>query len=301
MKKNFRLVLAALMVVALFVVAACSSTEETPAPGAAPTGAEPAGDDLLAKIKADGVIRVSTDPAYPPQSELDPKTGEYVGFDIDVANEIAKRMGVTVEWETPSWDTITAGSWNDRWDMSVGSMTVTPERDEVLQFSTPYYYTPAVVLVHADNTDITDVATQLDGKRIGVCGACTYDFYLQKTLEIPGETIEFQIDDADIKTYDTDSTAVQDLSLGDGDRLDAVITSITVGEGAADKGKPVKIVGEPVFYEPLAVAIDRSSTLDGASLTAEVSRIVDEMRSDGTLTALSDQWFGQDLTTKVES
>jgi len=301
MKKNFRLVLAALMVVALFVVAACSSTEETPAPGAAPTGAEPAGDDLLAKIKADGVIRVSTDPAYPPQSELDPKTGEYVGFDIDVANEIAKRMGVTVEWETPSWDTITAGSWNDRWDMSVGSMTVTPERDEVLQFSTPYYYTPAVVLVHADNTDITGVATQLDGKRIGVCGACTYDFYLQQTLEIPGETIEFQIDDADIKTYDTDSTAVQDLSLGDGDRLDAVITSITVGEGAADKGKPVKIVGEPVFYEPLAVAIDRSSTLDGASLTAEVSRIVDEMRSDGTLTALSDQWFGQDLTTKVES
>jgi polar amino acid transport system substrate-binding protein len=64
-----------------------------------------------------------------------------------VATEIADRLGVEVEWETPDWDLIVAGSWQDRWDLSVGSMTVTPERDEVLAFSTPYYFTAASAAV----------------------------------------------------------------------------------------------------------------------------------------------------------
>ncbi len=297
--QKFRLLTLFLMVLAL-TAAACTKGGSTPSP-AGGGGTEPAGNDLLAKIKADGVIRVSTDPAYPPQSELNPKTGEYEGFDIDVAEEIARRLDVKVEWEAPSWDLITAGGWNDRWDMSVGSMTVTPERAEVVDFTPGYYYTPAVAMVHADNTTIVDPAADLAGKQVGVCGGCTYDFYLQKTLEIPGETIDFQIDDAQIKTYDTDSTAIQDLTLGDGDRLDAVITAGPTAEGAVDKGKPVKIVGEPLFYEPLAVAFDKKSELDGASLVAAVSDIITEMHADGTLTELSNQWFGQDLTTRVAS
>lgn len=255
--------------------------------------------DLLARICSDGEIRVSTDPAYPPQSFLNEQTGEYEGFDIDVATEIANRLGVTVSWEAPSWDLIIAGGWNDRWDMSVGSMTVTPERAQVLDFTPAYYYTPAVVAVHKDNTTITDLTTDLDGKTIGVCGGCTYDYFLQKTLEIPGYTFDFIIDDANIVTYDTDSTAVQDLSLGDGTRLDAAISSETVMQGAIDKGKPIKIVGDPIFYEPLAVAFDKSSELDDASLLAAVSAIVDEMHADGTLTDLSMQWFKTDYTVTV--
>ena len=58
----------------------------------------------------------STDPAYPPQSELNKDTGEYEGFDIDVATEIAKRLDVDVAWEAPAWDTMIAGNWNGRWD-----------------------------------------------------------------------------------------------------------------------------------------------------------------------------------------
>ena len=90
--------------------------------------------DLLAQICDDGVITISTDPAYPPQSSLNPETGEYEGFDIDVATEIANRLGVEVAWETPKWEAITAGNWQGRWDMSVGSMTVNEERAEVLDF-----------------------------------------------------------------------------------------------------------------------------------------------------------------------
>lgn len=254
------------------------------------------GDDLLSQILAEGEIVVSTDPAYPPQSELNPTTNEYEGFDIDVANEIASRLGVTVRWETPAWEAITSGNWQDRWHMSVGSMTVTSERAEVLDFAPAYYYTPASVAVHADNTTITDLETNLDGATVGVCGGCTYDFFLQKTLEIPGYTFNFIIDDAEIVTYDTDSTAVSDLAIGDGNRLDAVMSSLTVLEGAVADGVPIKVVGDPVFYEPLAVAFDKASTLDGTSLLERVSEIVDEMHADGTLSELSMKWFGVDFT-----
>jgi polar amino acid transport system substrate-binding protein len=258
-----------------------------------------AAGDLLAEICERGTITVSTDPAYPPQSSLDPKSGDYEGFDIDVATEIAKRLGVDIAWETPSWDVITAGSWNNRWQLSVGSMTPTNDRQHVLDFTQPYYYTPAVVAVHADNTSISDLTTDLDGKTIGVCAGCTYEQFLDKSLEIDGFEFDFVIDDAEIVGYDTDTTAMQDLALGDGERLDAAITSLTVAQGYEKAGNPTKIVGEPVFYEPLAVAIDKSSELDPASLVEAVDGIVGEMHEDGTLTSLSEQWYdGVDLTVQ---
>jgi len=199
----FRSMLVLVFTMAL-VAAACGGDDNGASDGAS-GGASGGGgtQDLLAKIEADGVIRVSTDPAYPPQSYLNPDTGEYEGFDIDVATEIAKRLGVDVAWEAPSWDLIIAGSWNDRWDMSVGSMTVTPQRAEVLYFTPAYYYTPAVVAVHQDNTTIQDVATDLDGKTIGVAAGTTYDYFLQKTLEIPGYTFDFIIDDCSHRAAET--------------------------------------------------------------------------------------------------
>ena len=254
------------------------------------------GNDLLAKIKADGVIRVSTDPAYPPQSSLNEDTGEYEGFDIDVTNEIAKRLGVTVEWQTPSWTAITSGGWSDRWDMSVGSMTVTKERAQVLDFTPAYYYTPASVAVHQDNTTIQNLDTDLDGKRIGVCGGCTYDEWLQGNLNIPGYTFDYIVDNPQIQTYDTDTTAIRDLALGDGVRLDAAISAQPTLQTAIDKGQPIKIVGDPVFYEPLAVAFDKSAPLDDTSLVEAVSQIIQDMHDDGTLTSMSMQWYGADLT-----
>ncbi len=75
--------------------------------------------------------------------------------------------------------------------------------------------------------------------------------------------------DPTIVTYDTDSTSIQDLSLGDGRRLDAVISAQPTLQGAIDADKPIKIVGEPLYYEPLSVAIDRSSELDPTSLVDE--------------------------------
>jgi polar amino acid transport system substrate-binding protein len=294
---------AVLAIVTLFG-AACASEEPAEGDGNGATGVDGGGEeDLLARILDDGVIRVSTDPAYPPASFLNEETNEWEGFDIDVATEIANRLGdgegVDVEWETPSWNAIIGGTWNDRWDMSVGSMTVTAERAEVLDFTPAYYYTPASVAVHQDNTTIQDLETDLDGKTIGVCGGCTYDLWLQRTLNIPGYEFDYIVDDPQIETYDTDNTAIQDLALGDGLRLDAAISSTPILQGAVDKGRPIKIVGDPVFAEPLAVAFDKNAPLDNTSLVEEVSAIIEEMHADGTLSELSIQWFGEDLTQEA--
>lgn len=259
-------------------------------------------DDLLASIKDKGTLTVSTDPAYPPQSELNKDTGKYEGFDIDVATEIAKRLGVEIAWQAPAWETIISGSWNGRWDASVGSMTITPERAEVLSFTPPYYYTPAAIAVHKDNTSITD-ASGLDGKKIGVCGGCTYDLYLQNKLVISqdetGKAVKIPsvVKDPTIVTSDTDSTSLQDLALGDGRRLDAVVSAGPTIQAAIDSGAPLKIVGEPLYYEPLSVAIDKSSQLDSTGLVDRISEIVAEMHKDGTLSELSKKWYGgADLT-----
>jgi polar amino acid transport system substrate-binding protein len=297
--KKLRL-LAALSFV-LLLIAACGTAGDEPeeSEGNGDTSAEsdePTG--LLASVLDAGVLKVSTDPAYPPQSSVT-KSGDYEGFDIDVATEIAERMGVEIEWETPAWELITAGNWGGRWDISVGSMTVTPERAEVLEFTPAYYFTPAAAAVHEDNTSITDTESDLDGKTIGVCSACTYEAYVEQSLNIPGYEIDFVIDDASVKGYNTDTSAIADLELGDGTRLDAVISALPTLEGAIDKGKPIKIVGDPIYYEPLAVAIDKNAPEDPAPLAEEIGRIIEEMHEDGTLSELSMKWYGTDLTKET--
>jgi polar amino acid transport system substrate-binding protein len=247
--------------------------------------------DLLAEICDRGEIKVATDPAYPPQSSFNVETGEYEGFDIDVATEIAKRLGVDIAWEEPKWNAIIAGNWQGRWDLSVGSMTVTEERAQVLHFTPAYYYTPASIAVPADSP-ITSVE-ELNGATIGVCAGCTYDFFLQGTLNIPGYTFENPIQSPTIKGYDTDSTAIQAVLSG---QADAVMSATPTLQAAIDKGREIKIVGDPLFYEPLSIAIDKSSELDPTSLLEAVSGIVEEMHADGTLTDFSMKWYGTDLT-----
>ncbi|MDQ3104414.1 MAG: transporter substrate-binding domain-containing protein [Actinomycetota bacterium] len=302
--RNHRTVLSLLTGLAALTLtlAACGGSEERSGTATGPSDQGACSDasegDLLAEVCERGTLTVSTDPAYPPQSSFDKDSGGYEGFDIDVATEIAARLGVEVAWEEPAWEVLTAGRWNDRWQMSVGSMTPTNDRQRVLNFTEPYYFTPAVVVVHEDNTSVSDVTTDLDGAEIGVCSACTYEQYLNKSLVIKGFEFDFMIDDATVTGYDTDTTALQDLSLGDGARLDAVITSLTTAQRfAADQ--PVKIVGEPVFYEPLSVAIDKNSQADPASFTEAVDTIVGEMHEDGTLTELSKKWYdGVDLSVQ---
>lgn len=298
----------------VLMMAACTAPVAAPAGEAATTeggGESAVASDLLAEVQARGKLLVSSDPAYPPQSELvanvalpaetkctgdEKPANQFTGFDVDVAAEIAKRLGVEVCFVTPDWTLITAGGWAGRWDLSIGSMTITPERMENLYFTQPYYTTPAAFFVHQDNTTFTQPA-DLSGKKIGVCTGCTYEAFLDGSLSIPGETIEFVVSDAEVVGYDTDVPALEDLALGDGVRLDAVLTALPTGQGYIADGGPLRQLGEPVYFEYLAGAVDKSSPSDTAAFRDAVSKAIQEAHADGTLKALSEKYYGTDLAS----
>lgn len=274
-------------------------------------GAQTTTEDLLTQIQTRGTMVTFTDPAYPPQSALKanpqrtPNTrcaadqttlGELEGFDIDVAAAVADAIGVEPCFLSLDWTAMQSGNWSGRIDISIGSVSIDPVRARVLYFAQPYYAVPAAIYVNAANTTYTS-PSDLSGKNIGVCGGCTYEKYLMKTLVIPGIETTYVIDDAIIKTYATDTDALEDLSLGDGVRLDAVLTALPTGQNAINNGRPLKQLGDPVFFEYNAPAFDRSSLADPQTFIARVNEIITTMHTDGTLLALSQQWFGADYTT----
>jgi polar amino acid transport system substrate-binding protein len=225
--------------------------------------------DLLETIQANGVLRVATDANYEPQSFRNPDDS-WAGFDIDVAAEIADRLGVDVEYQHQEWDIITAGSWSERWDISVGSMTITTGRKDLFSFAQPYYYTPAYMAA---------------SERSGVTSLDDLPF------DIPGGV--------EAITRPTDANCIEDIQAGRTE-FDLLMTSGTVIDSAVADGQPIVKIGDPAFYEQLAVAFDKAGP-EHAALLFEVDRIIGEMHEDGTLTALSEEWFdGEDLTQAPE-
>ena len=275
-----------------------AAAEATPAPTAASeaTAAPAAGGDLLAEVKKRGKLLIATDANYKPQSFKNPD-GTFEGFDIDVAKEVAKRLSVEAEFIDVNFDIITAGGWNNRWDMNAGSMTITPDRKKSLYFSSPYYYTPASFVVHKDSKAAS--IDDLKGKQVGVGAATTYQDYLEGKLTLEGETILKPAPaGVTVKTYTSDVDALTDLALGDGTRLDAVLTALPTAEEAIKGGQPFKILGDPVYYEDLGLAFDQKSALDSKGLADAVTKIIDDMHKDGTLTKLAAKYYSSDLTTK---
>lgn len=248
---------------------------------------------LLDKIMKAGKFVVSTAPKYPPQSELQPD-GTFKGFDIDVATEIAKRLGVKVEFATPDWTAITAGSWGGRWDMSVGSMAITIDRAKVLDFSPPYYGVP-VQLTASVASGITTIAG-LAGKTICSGLGTTYDQWLNGTLDF-GTGQDLGKPPAGIKTttLSPGSDCPVQWKAGRND-FQGWLSASTEVDAAIKAGLPVVKVGDPVYSEPLGIAVDKSGPAD-ADFVAALKKIVDDMHADGTLKAFSMTWFGADFTT----
>jgi polar amino acid transport system substrate-binding protein len=248
---------------------------------------------VLDRVMEAKTLKVATDANWAPQSFLNEKN-ELDGFDVDVAKEIGKRLGAEVEFITPAWDIITAGNWSGRWDMHVGSMTPTKARAEMFSFPGIYYYTPAAVGVHKDSKAAT--LADLEGKVFGATTSSTYEAYIKKDLTIDAEgapPFEYQLNPGEIRSYETSNTALDDLRLGDGVRLDAVVSSLLSFNEAEKAGYPIKVIGDPVFYEPLSVAIERGDD----EFAAKIAEAVKAMHADGTLSKLSQKWYSVDRTT----
>lgn len=265
----------------------------------------------LGEILRRGTLIVATDPEYPPQSELvadiprmqetrcasNEYTGNQLrGSDIEIAVEIANRLGVEPCFVVPPWSQIVSGSWNDRWDLSIGSMAITSERMEALYFTQPYTTGAAVLFVHKDNTSYTKPA-DLSGKRVGVCAGCAYEYYLNHTLVIPGVQMEYLIENATAVGFDTDTTALASLAKGDGIELDAVLTDPDTGAQAIAEGMPLKILGEPVYRDFVAAAIDKKSSADPLPFVKKITELILQMHKDGFLSALALKFYAGDFAS----
>lgn len=283
------------------VLAACAAPPPA-APAAvsattAPANAQPqtgAEKDLLDVIRERGVMRVSTDANYAPQSYFDEQTKTWTGFDIEVAYEVGRRLGVKVEFVTPDWSAVTAGNWAGRWDVSIGSMTITPERQKVLDFTPPYYYTAGQFGVRADLKDVIRGLSDLEGKTVCVGEATVYEQYLNGTLDIEGEIIP-PPKNVKVATVKTDLECIQSMQSGRKD-YDAVLTAANVLADAAKKGAPVVAIGSTVFADQVGISIDKAAR-PNAKFLAALSQIVKDMHADGTLSAISKKYYdGFDLT-----
>jgi len=143
-------------------------------------------DDKLAEILTRGKLVIATDAAYPPNSELIPGASrpagtkcnrneytadEFTGYNIAVAVEIARGLGVEPCFVTPTRTEIISGGWADRWDIHIGSLAITPERMKVMYFTQPYYAGPVSLFVNKNNMVYSNPG-DLSGKKIGVCAGC---------------------------------------------------------------------------------------------------------------------------------
>ncbi len=295
----------ALIAGAAIVAAACGGSA-TPSSSAArfPDGSYCAkslalGEDftktLLWKVCDAGKIVISTDPAYPPYSSLD-ASGEYVGFDSDTAREVAKRLGVTVEWATPDWSAITAGNWGGRWDLSVGSMTQTDDRALVVDFVDPYFYESGYVIVPVTSTAAT--VADLAGKTGCAGESTTHSTWIEKGYADSATVVQFNAPPvgAKLKTYKTDHMCIEAYLSGRTNDWDFMAQSKEVLEAAiTESNGKFKILGEANFAGQISFALDKSGPSD-ASMLAALNEIVAAMHEDGTLSGFSTKNLGRDVT-----
>ena len=156
-------------------------------------------------------------------------------------------------------------------------MSITPEKDEVIDFTEPYYFASAQTFVKEGGPQIESVA-DLAGKKVGVGVATTYYDFLKKESK------------AVIKTYTTDADAFPDLRAGN---VDFIVTAGPTGQEAILRGEPFAFSGTPLYYEDLAFAVAEGET-DWAKL---LDYAIAAMHEDGTLTDLSKEWYSDlDLT-----
>lgn len=249
--------------------------------GSAASGAQ--GEGLLGEIQTAGVIRVANTQANPPFSFLD-QSNNVVGYDVDVANEIARRLGVgNVEFVRGTFQAFIAGLETDKWDVVIAGLTPTEERRQQVDFTCPYQVNGVSIFVNESNTTISGEAG-LEGQRIAVSAGSTQE---QQAQQIPG---------ARVQTYENATLALSDVSFG---RADAYLGSRTVGSYLAEENDlAVKALEGFLDSEANAIAVPKGAN----ALRTAINEALSEMIADGTLSAISTRWFGGlDMAEQLEN
>ena len=233
--------------------------------------------DLLTTIKERGTIVIATEGDWPPLTYHN-ENNELVGFDVELGQAIAERLGVKAEFVETNWDAILAGVDSGRFDLACNGVSYTEERAEKYNFSTPYVYAPTVLVVRADNTDINSFA-DLKGKKTANTISSIYAGIAQEQ-------------GAEVVGVDTLADTLQLVQQG---RVDATLNSqMSINDYLAEHpDAPIKVV-DSMDGDIFVIPVRKGAETD--TLITEVDKILDEMRADGTLAALSQKYFNGDLT-----
>ncbi|MCO1601744.1 ABC transporter substrate-binding protein [Desulfosporosinus nitroreducens] len=241
--------------------------------GTSKTNSDTPTKTTLDQIKVDGKLTYAMSGQYPPFNYFN-EQNELTGFDVEIGQEIAKRINVNPAPIATEWDGLIAGLTTSKFDMILGSMAITDERLEKVNFSTPYYRSGAQVIVPSDSQIRGGI--DLKGKTVGVVLGTTFE---TKARELG----------AAVKTYKGDPDAFNDMA---NKRLDAVITDKIVGLNAIKENNyPYKLVGDMLYAEKMGIAIRK----DSPKLLEAVNSALAEMMDDGTYQKISEKYFNADI------
>jgi polar amino acid transport system substrate-binding protein len=239
--------------------------------------AVPVSADELETIKSNGEMSIAMSGAYPPFSMINDKN-EVVGFDVEIGSEIAKRLGVEPKIVTTAWDGILAGLIAGKFDTIVGSMSITPKRQEVVDFVGPYYTAGRAIFVPKDSDAKT--LDDLKGKTIGVTLGETHEKWAN---EQGGWTV---------KTYKGLPELMLELQNG---RVDAIVIDSIPGQVAIRKSDaPIKQMDLPDL-EGGNVGVGIAIRQNNPELKAAMQKALDDMMADGTYEKIAVEWVGADI------
>ena len=237
-----------------------------------------AGGDQLAQIKQKGVLTVAMEGTWAPWTYHD-ESNKLVGFDVEVAEYIAKYIGVEAQFIEGEWDGLFAGLDSKRYDLVVNGVDITEDRSEKYDFTTPYAYIRTVLIVRSDNESIKSFE-DLNGKKTSNSIGSTY----MELAEAYGATVE---------GVDSLAETIQMVVSG---RADATLNAeVSIADYLKEHpDAPIKQVA--ATEEANHVAIPLRKGADSASLLEAVNNAIAAMRADGTLSKLSVKYFGVDIT-----
>ena len=281
-RRTFISLMSVMAAAGVLTLAGCSSNSgsSAAASGAASSAASTDAADQLAAIQANGKLVVALEGAWQPWSYHD-ESDTLVGYDVEVSRAIAEKLGVEPEYVESDWDSLFAGLDAGRFDIVCNGVEVTDERAKTYNFTTPYGYIHTALAVRKDNEDIKSFE-DLKGKTTANSLASTY----MELAESYGATVQ---------GIDTLEETIQLLTAG---RIDATLNAdvsfydyLNVHPDA-----DFKLVAQTEDASHVAIPVRKGD--DSASLLEAINTAIEELRADGTLKALGEKYFGQDISSE---
>jgi len=233
-------------------------------------------DTSLTKVKESGQLTVGFCAQYPPFESKNEKTGEFEGFDVDLARALAKKIGVEVRLVDAEWQGLLAGLKKGDYDTLITCMSKSEARGENTNFSDVYYTLPDVIVVRKDNETITG-KDSLSGRIVGV------------QLGSGSEQLADAMHDTfkEIKKYNYNPEAFTDLKVG---RIDAVLVGYAYAVNQMKADPSFKIIGEPLAQAEIVAVLPKGAD----ALTLEINKALMNLKADGTYQAIYDKWLKVD-------